>query len=56
MSERNERVAPGTFGEAIARTVVTQGSQQLLALVAEALVDPGDIVLVESPTYHLGPR
>lgn len=35
------------------RLVVTSGSQQLLYLVAEALVDPGDIVLVESPTYFV---
>ncbi len=35
------------------RLVVTSGSQQLLYLVAEALIDPGDIVLVESPTYFV---
>lgn len=35
------------------RMVVTTGSQQLLYLVAEALIDPGDIVLVESPTYFV---
>ena len=33
------------------------GSAQLIYLVCEALLDPGDIVLVESPTYFvfLGP-
>ena len=51
--ERNERVPAGTFHGAIERTVVTVGSQQLLALLAETLVDPGDIVLVESPTYFV---
>jgi 2-aminoadipate transaminase len=51
--ERNEQVPARTFRGAIERTVVTQGSQQLLYLVAEALVDPGDIVLVESPTYFV---
>jgi 2-aminoadipate transaminase len=51
--ERNERVPAGTFADVAARTVVTEGSQQLLALVAEALVDPGDIVLVEAPTYFV---
>jgi 2-aminoadipate transaminase len=51
--ERNEGVPAGTFQGAIERTVVTQGSQQLLYLIAEALVDPGDIVLVESPTYFV---
>jgi 2-aminoadipate transaminase len=35
------------------RTVVTNGSQQLLYLLCEALVEPGDIVLVESPTYFV---
>ena len=31
--------------------ILTTGSQQLLSLAAEALVDPGDIVLVAAPTY-----
>jgi 2-aminoadipate transaminase len=31
--------------------VLTTGSQQLLSLVAEVLLDPGDIVLVAAPTY-----
>jgi 2-aminoadipate transaminase len=35
------------------RLILTCGSQQLLYLVAEALLDPGDIVLVESPTYFV---
>ncbi len=43
----------GSSGNLVARTVVTSGSQQLLYLVAEALIDPGDIVLVESPTYFV---
>ena len=51
--EESERVAPGTYSEFLPRTVVTTGSQQLLYLLAEALVDPGDIVLVESPTYFV---
>jgi 2-aminoadipate transaminase len=51
--ERSERVPSGTFREAVARTVITSGSQQLLYLIAEALLDPGDIVLVESPTYFV---
>lgn len=33
--------------------VVTNGSQQLLYLVSEVLCDPGDIVLVEDPTYFV---
>ncbi len=55
--ERTEGVPGGTYQDAIARTVVTTGSAQLIYLVCEALLDPGDIVLVESPTYFvfLGP-
>jgi 2-aminoadipate transaminase len=35
------------------RLVITTGSEQLLHLVCEVLIDPGDIVLVESPTYFV---
>src|SRR3954447_823353 len=31
--------------------LITTGSQQALGLVAAALLDPGDVVLVENPTY-----
>ncbi|MBV9790827.1 MAG: PLP-dependent aminotransferase family protein [Chloroflexi bacterium] len=31
--------------------LITSGSQQALALIAQALLKPGDTVLVESPTY-----
>jgi 2-aminoadipate transaminase len=51
--ERNERVASGTFEAILPRVVVTTGSAQLLYLIAEALLDPGDIVLVEAPTYFV---
>ena len=51
--EKNERVTPGTFASILPRVVVTTGSAQLLYLVAEALLDPGDIVLVEAPTYFV---
>ena len=53
MIEADEGVEPGAFHHLLPRTVVTTGSQQLLYLVAEALLDPGDIVLVESPTYFV---
>jgi 2-aminoadipate transaminase len=55
--EREHRQVPGSFQEALSRTIVTTGSAQLIYLVCEALLDPGDIVLVESPTYFvfLGP-
>ncbi|SIO62298.1 2-aminoadipate transaminase [Singulisphaera sp. GP187] len=51
--EQDERVASGTYQACVARTIVTTGSQQLLYLISEALLDPGDIVLVESPTYFV---
>jgi len=35
------------------RTVITHGSQQFLYMATEALCDPGDIVLVEDPTYFV---
>ncbi|HTI52056.1 MAG TPA: PLP-dependent aminotransferase family protein [Planctomycetaceae bacterium] len=31
--------------------ILTTGSQQLLSLVGEVLLDPGDVVLVAAPTY-----
>ncbi|WP_308345215.1 PLP-dependent aminotransferase family protein [Streptomyces sp. ISL-94] len=31
--------------------LITSGSQQALTLIAATLVDPGDVVLVENPTY-----
>ncbi len=33
--------------------VLTHGSQQLLYMAAEVLLDPGDIVVVEDPTYFV---
>lgn len=36
---------------AVEQVLVTTGSQQALNLVAQALVDPGDIVLCELPSY-----
>lgn len=35
------------------RVLITNGSQQLLYMTAEALCDAGDIVLVEDPTYFV---
>src|SRR4051794_35166043 len=36
---------------AAADLLVTTGSQQALTLIAAALLDPGDVVAVEEPTY-----
>ena len=44
---RDDRGAPS----AVERLLITTGSQQGLDLVARVLVDPGDVVLVELPTY-----
>ncbi len=33
------------------KILITAGSQQALALVAQLLLKPGDVILVESPTY-----
>jgi len=35
------------------RLIITSGSQQLLYLLSECLCDPGDLVLVEDPTYFV---
>jgi 2-aminoadipate transaminase len=35
------------------RVLITHGSQQLLYMVTECLADPGDIILVEDPTYFV---
>lgn len=35
------------------QVLLTTGSQQLLSLVGEVLIDPGDIVLVAAPTYYV---
>ncbi len=38
---------------AAGRFMITHGSQQFLYMACEALFDPGDIVLVEDPTYFV---
>ncbi len=58
--------APFALGPAptLEQVVLTAGSNQLLHLIAESVMDPGDIVLCTSPTYlvflgtvqHLGGR
>lgn len=41
-----DRYAPGNV-------LITHGSQQLLYLITECLCDPGDIVLLEDPSYFV---
>jgi 2-aminoadipate transaminase len=47
--------APGSDAVAVlaARTFVTNGSQQALYLAVQTLCEPGDIVLVDRPTYFV---
>ncbi len=47
-----DRASPSTAYPA-ERVLVTNGSQQLLYMLTEALCDPGDLVLVEDPTYFV---
>ena len=44
-------LAPRGIASAFEQRVVTSGSQQGLDLVAKVLIDPGDAVIVELPTY-----
>ncbi len=41
------------LGYDASRVVVTTGSQQLLSLLCETLLDPGDICIVGAPTYFV---
>ncbi len=41
----------GVYGVQPDDIIVTNGSQQALAMVGAALIDPGDKVIVEDPTY-----
>ncbi len=43
----------GSSAHDAGRLMITHGSQQFLYMVSEALFDPGDIVLVEDPTYFV---
>lgn len=44
---------PEEFGAGAEQVVVSNGSQQLLALLTDALVDPGDIVITAWPSYFV---
>lgn len=54
--EQDAATAPGQLPEQVYHPdaiVITHGSQQLLYLLCEVLCDPGDVVLVEDPTYFV---
>ena len=44
-------LAPRGIASVFEQRLITSGSQQGLDLVARVLIDPGDVVLVELPTY-----
>lgn len=44
---------PEQFGVTPRDVLVTTGSQQLLYMLGEVLLDPGDIVITESPSYFV---
>jgi 2-aminoadipate transaminase len=48
-----DRLKPSDMGLSTANTIVTTGSQQLLYLLSEALLDPGDIVITAAPSYFV---
>jgi 2-aminoadipate transaminase len=50
---RQEGRAIGELPATAAQFVLTTGSQQLLSLLCEVLLDPGDICLVADPTYFV---
>ncbi|MCS6849786.1 MAG: PLP-dependent aminotransferase family protein [Gemmataceae bacterium] len=46
-------LTPADHKLAASDVVLTTGSQQLLYLLGETLIDPGDLVIVEAPTYFV---
>jgi 2-aminoadipate transaminase len=46
-------VKPADLNLTAADAVITTGSQQLLYLLGELLLDPGDIVITEAPSYFV---
>ena len=46
-------VAPGSGRYSVDQVVLTAGSNQMLHLLGETLLDPGDIVLCSSPCYFV---
>jgi 2-aminoadipate transaminase len=49
----SDGIRPGDANLAVADVVLTTGSQQMLYLLCELLVDPGDIVIAEAPSYFV---
>jgi 2-aminoadipate transaminase len=53
LAEQDRKAGASSAPFSAERLLVTHGSQQLLYMVTECLCDPGDIVLVEDPTYFV---
>jgi 2-aminoadipate transaminase len=51
--ERVEKLDDARTGYSPDNVIITHGSQQLLYILTEMLCDPGDIVLVEDPSYFV---
>lgn len=51
--KRVEKLDAMATGYTPDNVIITHGSQQLLYMLTEALCNPGDIVLVEDPTYFV---
>jgi 2-aminoadipate transaminase len=50
---RADHATPSALNLTADNVVVTNGSQQLLYMVSEILLDPGDIVITEAPSYFV---
>ncbi len=48
-----EQAIPVPNAPSVEQVVITAGSNQLLHLVAESILDPGDVVLCAAPTYFV---
>jgi 2-aminoadipate transaminase len=51
--EELDSKAPGGLGVTAEQIILTTGSQQALYLIGDVLIDPGDLVIVESPSYFV---
>ncbi len=51
--EKLEGLGPGGLGASPDQIIVSTGSQQLLFLLSDVLVDPGDIVVTSWPSYFV---
>lgn len=51
--EELEGVPASTMSVSADNVILTTGSQQVLYMLADVLIDPGDIVIVEAPSYFV---